>query len=289
MESGVIIYTVYCFSCIPWFCGVENCCVVAYLNSLLDEHCFWSKWKLSTKKWFQTNTVTKYYIAHWNSVAKIIYSVSIITVQLKLVGAVYVSLLFFRHILAHALFKCPCRRDPHMFLIHPLSLSSLAAHHAAIHTVASHLQAPCFVWSLFCFPWISLQGAELTDLSDWCIGGRLVSYCFPRQRSVASLASLICPSVDVSDSLYCREKWVVWHPKNVRNLWAVTKAQGLLFLCLTWRFLELNFMAVCCEFPGCIYFSRCTLFAPRKLPYKNSHDSMTPSRVLTLRPWIVFL
>lgn len=71
-----------------------------------------------------------------------------------------------RQILAHTLFNRPCRRDPHMFLIHPLSLSSLAAHHAAIHTVASHLQALCFVWSLFCFPWISLQGAELTDLSD---------------------------------------------------------------------------------------------------------------------------
>lgn len=133
-----------------------------------------------------------------------------------------------RQILASALFYCPCRRDPHMFLIHPLSLSSLAAHHSVIHTVASHLQALCFVWSLSCFPWISLQGAELTDLSDWCNGGRLVSYCFPRKRSVASLTSLICPScvdMDVSDSLYCREKWVICRPKNFRSVRIETGAQ----------------------------------------------------------------
>lgn len=122
---------------------------------------------------------------------------------------------------SHTLFNCPCSRDPHMFLIHPLSLSSLAARHAAIHTVASHLQASCFVWSLFCFPWISLQGAELTDLSDWCIGGRFVSYCFPCQRAVASLTSLICPTysmrTDMCQFHYTLER--LWRFKNNPQQW----------------------------------------------------------------------
>ncbi len=93
MESDVIIYTVYCFSCITWFClcSFENCCVVACLNSLLDENAlsetvfeangnetpkndFKQNWSLSTNK-----------IKHWNSVAKILYSVSIITIQIQLV------------------------------------------------------------------------------------------------------------------------------------------------------------------------------------------------------------
>lgn len=46
------------------------------------------------------------------------------------------------------------------------------------------------VWSLFCLPW-----AELTDFSDWCIGGIgvSVSYCFLHQCSVASVDRLVCP------------------------------------------------------------------------------------------------
>lgn len=129
----------------------------------------------------------------------------------------------------------------------------LAAPHAVIHNVASHLQALCFVWSLFCFPWIPLQGAELTDLSDWCIGGRLVSYCFPQQRSLASFDNLICPSYvdkNVSDSLYCGEKWVIWWPKNFHNLWVVSETQNFFFFCLTSRlkcseFQLLHFIALC--------------------------------------------
>lgn len=143
-----------------------------------------------------------------------------------------------------------------MFPIHPLSLSSLAAHHAAIHTVASHLQALCFVWSLFCFPWISLQGAELTDLSDWCIGGRLVSYCFPRQHSVASLTSLICPSYVDTDV-------------------------GFSFLyqdLLLSRFLELSFIVVCWIFVLLAGVLLCPLQLffgwLSQLPNHNSHDSM---------------
>lgn len=210
--------------------------VVACLSWLQDENTHW-------KNALQNNIITKYYIQQWNSVAKVMYSLGVIAIQLKCAQAQG------PYTLAHTLFNCPCRRDQHIFIIHPLSLSSLAAHHAAIHTVASHLQALCFVWSLFCFPWISLQGAELTDLSDWCIGGgRLVSYCFLHQRSVASITSLICPSyVDtgVSDPLYYREKWVVWQPKN---LWVV------LCFCLKWRFLEFNFILVCCDFMFMLYF-----------------------------------
>lgn len=136
--------------------------VVACLSWLQDENTHW-------KNALQNNIITKHYIQQWNSVAKVMYSLGVITIQLRCAQAQG------PYTLAHILFNCPCRRDQHIFIIHPLSLSSLAAHHAAIHTVASHLQALCFVWSLFCFPWISLQGAELTDLSDWCIGGGVSS------------------------------------------------------------------------------------------------------------------
>lgn len=126
----------------------------------------------------RTNTITNHYIQKCNSFAKVIYSVDMmysadmLTIHLKLVVQFMSFSLSIQcctstwHILAHTLFNCPCRRDPHVFAIHPLLPSCLAAHHAGIHTVGSHLQALCFVWSLFCFPWISQQGAELTDLSD---------------------------------------------------------------------------------------------------------------------------
>lgn len=156
---------------------------------------------------------------HQKSVPKLFFTSKIQTMAfswIKNSARISVSANVFRsftlHTFARMLFYCPPRCDPCMILIHRLSLPILTARHAAIHTVASHLQAPCFVWSLFCFPWISLQGAELADLSDWCIGGVSSAIAFLTSVQWLHSTSLVWSSyvdTDVSNSVYCGEKCMV--------------------------------------------------------------------------------
>lgn len=149
---------------------------------------FWSK--LSFRNLKQKSLSTKD-IKHWNSVAKLKYSASIITIQLK-ISIVYVSILF---ILAHTLFNCPCRRDPHMFLIHPLSQSSLAAH----HTQRSILWLLICRLCVLCGPSFASHGSLCRELSwQTCLidvlGGVSSAIVFLASVRWLRSPSLICPT-----------------------------------------------------------------------------------------------